>query len=156
MLHITVACGIRSENYTPLESLLCFQSVNTGSLRGTHLFLHLQQVKQSLSAYITVPTLPFPVHSALLSLPFPTDLNHTHFNGEAMNPDSHKGPSEAGHSLPEIHFSTWLETPGAFSTLWFLFPKRRKIVEFASRLPTSPLMVLMLQRQNPICDSAEL
>lgn len=60
---------------------------------------------------------------------------HTHFN---------KGPSGAWHFSPEIHFSTWLQTPGCFIALWFSYPKRRKIARFASRLPsTSPLMLLM-------------
>lgn len=45
---------------------------------GYTFFLHLQQVKQSVCAYIIVPTLPFPVHSVRPSLPFPTVQNHTH------------------------------------------------------------------------------
>lgn len=99
----------------------------TGGQRGIHLF-PASSAGQSLWAYIIVPTLPFPVHSARPSLSFSdkTWLTHTKTEMESMTPDSHKGPSGAGRSLPEIHFSTWLRTPGTFGTLWFCSFQRRE------------------------------
>lgn len=126
VFNIKVVCAFSTgDSATPLVSVLCFQSVNTGcpgAQRGIHLFLHLQQVKQSLCACITVPTLPFPVQSAPLSLPFSNSPEYnTHTLMEAMNPNSHKGPSGEGCFLPTIHFNAW-QPPGAFNTLAFYFP----------------------------------
>lgn len=124
--------------------------------RGYTFFLHLQQVKQTTFPYIIVPTPTFPVHCAQPTPTLPKKLalhththTHAHFNGS----HEHRVPQSPKWSrtffLPEIHFSTWLQSPGTFSTLGF-FPPKRQITYFTTCLKhtssTSPSMVLTLQR----------
>lgn len=106
---------------------------------GYTFFLHLRQVKQSLCAYIIVPTLPFP----LLPLPFPDrshtppppPCTHTRFNGsyEPRLPQRPKWSRTffAWNSLQHMASDSW----DIWHALIFLSKEERK----SSICLTSPL-----------------
>lgn len=81
--------------------------------RGTPFLLHLQQVKQD---YIIVPTLPFPVHSAL---PL-TDLDHA----PAQNHEH--SPAEQPKQPIIFTSSRHLVFPGTFFAFLFFLPNDKR------------------------------
>lgn len=81
--------------------------------RGTPFLLHLQRVKQD---YIIVPTLPFPVHSAL---PL-TDLDHA----PAQNHEH--SPAERPKQPIIFTSSRHLVFPGTFFAFLFFLPNDKR------------------------------